>query len=321
MAFPSVTYTFSNGTSADATQVNQNFTDVINGLSDTTKDLSVSALTAAGAVSLTGATVAIGNAVSDALTIIAATTLNDTNFTQTLTTANRKHSITQSGASTSTDSPLSVDFTNTTASGAAAAFIRGASNTGNGTLRVDRNATGSGTNPVLLLQTNATAGGLILANNDLAGTPTLAFSVDATGLGVFASGVKFAAAGSTLATYTVGTSWTANLSATANLSGTPAASKQSYVRIGNLVTFQMRVTGFSQTAAGPTRTLFQFDLPVASGNTGDPINGTVMVYNAAEDTGQLVRVSGSTTAAFAAWRATTMTGAITVDVCGHYFIV
>lgn len=40
MAAPSVTYTFANSTIADATQVNQNFSDLINGMSDGTKDLS-----------------------------------------------------------------------------------------------------------------------------------------------------------------------------------------------------------------------------------------------------------------------------------------
>ena len=68
MAAPSVTHTFSNSTVADATQVNTNFTDVINGVSDGTKDLSVSAFTAAGAVTLNGA-VTLGNATGDDITI------------------------------------------------------------------------------------------------------------------------------------------------------------------------------------------------------------------------------------------------------------
>lgn len=55
MPFPSVTNTFTNGTTADATQVNQNFTDLINALSDTSKNISVSAITAAGATTLNGA--------------------------------------------------------------------------------------------------------------------------------------------------------------------------------------------------------------------------------------------------------------------------
>lgn len=71
MAYTTVTYTFSNSTTADATQVNQNFTDLINGLSDGTKDLSVSALTAAGTSTLNG-NVNLGNSSSDDLTITAA---------------------------------------------------------------------------------------------------------------------------------------------------------------------------------------------------------------------------------------------------------
>lgn len=70
MAGPSVTYTFSNSTTADATQVNQNFTDLINGLTDGTKDLSISALTAAGTATLNG-NINLGNATGDDLTITA----------------------------------------------------------------------------------------------------------------------------------------------------------------------------------------------------------------------------------------------------------
>lgn len=70
MANPSVTYTFSNGTTADATQVNQNFTDLINGLTDGTKSLTVDAITAAGAVSFQG-NVTLGNGSVDDLTVSA----------------------------------------------------------------------------------------------------------------------------------------------------------------------------------------------------------------------------------------------------------
>lgn len=70
MAGPSVTYTFSNSTTADATHVNQNFTDLINGATDGTKDYSISALTCAGNATFNGNTV-IGNASGDTLTITA----------------------------------------------------------------------------------------------------------------------------------------------------------------------------------------------------------------------------------------------------------
>lgn len=64
MAAPSVTNTFTNGTTADATEVNQNFTDVINGITDGTKDLTISAFTANGAAVFNG-TVTLGNATGD----------------------------------------------------------------------------------------------------------------------------------------------------------------------------------------------------------------------------------------------------------------
>jgi hypothetical protein len=70
MAAIAVTYTFSNSTTADATQVNQNFTDIVNGLSDGTKDISVNAGTFAGNVSISGNTT-IGNASGDDLTVTA----------------------------------------------------------------------------------------------------------------------------------------------------------------------------------------------------------------------------------------------------------
>jgi hypothetical protein len=68
MPAPSLTYTLTNGNTADATQVMQNFTDILNGVSDGTKDLSINALTAAGAATLNGH-VTLGNAAADDLTI------------------------------------------------------------------------------------------------------------------------------------------------------------------------------------------------------------------------------------------------------------
>lgn len=68
MAAPSVTHTFSNGTTADATEVNTNFSDIIAGITDGTKDLTISALTAQGAAVFNGATT-LGNATGDDVTI------------------------------------------------------------------------------------------------------------------------------------------------------------------------------------------------------------------------------------------------------------
>lgn len=70
MAFLSITYTFANSTVADATQVNTNFQDVVDALSNGTKDISISALTVAGTSTLNG-NVAVGNASGDDLTVSA----------------------------------------------------------------------------------------------------------------------------------------------------------------------------------------------------------------------------------------------------------
>lgn len=52
MAFPAVTYSITNGTPNDGSQVAQNFTDLVNGFSDGTKDINVMAITGNGAVTL-----------------------------------------------------------------------------------------------------------------------------------------------------------------------------------------------------------------------------------------------------------------------------
>lgn len=67
MANPSVTYTFTNSTTADGTQVSQNFIDLINAMTDGTKSFSIDALTVAGAALFNGA-VTLGNASGDDIT-------------------------------------------------------------------------------------------------------------------------------------------------------------------------------------------------------------------------------------------------------------
>jgi hypothetical protein len=67
MPFITVTNTLVNGATADATQVNQNFTDVINGTSDGTKNFNISALTTAGTLTSSGNTV-IGASSSNTVT-------------------------------------------------------------------------------------------------------------------------------------------------------------------------------------------------------------------------------------------------------------
>jgi hypothetical protein len=71
MAAPSYTYTLANSTTADATQVMQDFNDILNGVSDGTKDLNINALTCAGTVTLNGS-VTLGNSTTDDVTFAGA---------------------------------------------------------------------------------------------------------------------------------------------------------------------------------------------------------------------------------------------------------
>lgn len=51
MAFPAITYTFANSTASDAAQLNQNFSDLLTGITAGTKDINVSAGAFAGIIS------------------------------------------------------------------------------------------------------------------------------------------------------------------------------------------------------------------------------------------------------------------------------
>lgn len=70
MAAPSYTHTLTNGTTADASQVMQNFNDLLNGVTDGTKDLTIAGLTCSGNVSFQG-NVTLGNGSVDDLTVSA----------------------------------------------------------------------------------------------------------------------------------------------------------------------------------------------------------------------------------------------------------
>lgn len=70
MTSPSVTYTLTNGSVSDATQVATNFNDIIASLTDSTNDLSIAALTCSGTATLNGS-VNLGNSTSDDLAITA----------------------------------------------------------------------------------------------------------------------------------------------------------------------------------------------------------------------------------------------------------
>lgn len=71
MAFITVSNIFVNATTASASEINTNFTDLINGTSDGTKDFSIAALTCSGTLTANG-DVTLGNSSSDTLTLTAA---------------------------------------------------------------------------------------------------------------------------------------------------------------------------------------------------------------------------------------------------------
>jgi len=70
MAYMTVTNTLVNGNTADAGELNTNFSDVISATSDGTKDMNINALTCAGAVAFNG-NMTLGNATSDTVTFTA----------------------------------------------------------------------------------------------------------------------------------------------------------------------------------------------------------------------------------------------------------
>ena len=74
MAIPSVTYSFINGQTSDGPQVSQNFTDIINSLTDGTKSLTLDDVTCVD-LTTTGNNI-LGNNSSDTLTVNATITSN-----------------------------------------------------------------------------------------------------------------------------------------------------------------------------------------------------------------------------------------------------
>ena len=102
MANPTVTYTFVNGNVADASQVNQNFTDIINALTDGTKSINIDAITAAGTATFNGNTV-IGNASGDTSTVTATQTFNTAPKVDTIDEKTSTNGVQLKGRTSGTD--------------------------------------------------------------------------------------------------------------------------------------------------------------------------------------------------------------------------
>lgn len=110
MPSPSFTYTLTNGTTADADQVMQNFDDILNGVTDGTKDLSIAALTVAGTLTANG-NINLGNSSSDTITVTGTPTFGAaTTFSNTATFSSNATFSAQALISNGTASAPSVSF-------------------------------------------------------------------------------------------------------------------------------------------------------------------------------------------------------------------
>lgn len=240
MPSPSVTNTFSNGTTADATQVNTNFTDIINALTDGLKDLVVSSinlttLTVSGVATFNGA-VGLGNAAADAITITGTPTFS-TAITITATTNQIVLGVTNTTTINATAPSASRVYTLGDAGGAANFVLSsGALTSGrvpfvnaNGVLVDDSDMSFSAdtlTVTKLIASTSATISGLTSGRLVLASTS-----------GLLSDSSSFTYSGNTLTAHTLTVS-------TGNLT----------LSNGNLVLGANKYVDFSATSSGTTGT-------------------------------------------------------------------
>lgn len=242
MPAPSLTYTLSNNTTADASQVMQNFNDLLNGITDGTKDLSINALTLAGALTANG-NVTLGNSSSDTLTVTASLASNlvpSADGTYSLGSAtigyanlylsgNSNQVTVKASASTSGDWTFTLPVSG-------------------GTNNYLLTTNGSGTSAWTAITNSAwyadgsNAGTLSATTQTIGGAKT--FSAAAT----FSSGLVLGT-GSTLSNYST-TTWTpAGALSTAGSSSNSAQSGR-YTRIGNIIYFQGSFTFTKGTGTG-----------------------------------------------------------------------
>lgn len=212
MALPSVSYTFTNGTTASASQVNQNFTDLINGITDGSKSLSIDALTTAGAVTFaTTATITGNTTVGGTFGVTGNFSVNTTSFTVAASSGNtvvggtlgltgdfaintNKFQVTASSGNTSVAGTLAVTGTTTAAAINASGLITVTNATNNQRLKLVSAVNDSGTSLSLeSFGSVATAYGMILAGEQaLYATGNLNFMSD-NGSGI----MRWAVGGST----------------------------------------------------------------------------------------------------------------------------
>lgn len=252
MANISVTYSFTNGTTADATEVNQNFTDIINGTSDGTKDLSVSAITAAGTLTANGA-VNLGNATSDDITVTgrfasdldpktaASNTLGDA--TQTWQALYLDNTATDGGAIYFDGG--STEYLKSTADGVSLEVGGfGSIKIPDGTVSLPSIWSSTGTSDTGMYMDTADEIDFSCAGSDV--------------LNISASGLTFALGGAALGAFAHG-AHNPTIADRTNCSGGSATG--SYTRIGNLVVFYGNID-ITVTSSG-VNTVFSMTVPVA----------------------------------------------------------
>jgi len=224
MAAPTITYALTNGTTADASQVAQNFTDLLNGYTDGTKDLSISALTCAGTATLNGH-INLGNSSADDLTITA-----------------------------SLASTIPIKTNNSFNIGSATLGLAGVY-LGNG---------GLGATCLVLSASHATTRSYTIPDCATAANFLMSeLAQSKNGIMTFNNGIKVSSAGSTLATYTSGTTWTPVLAFSGgNSTSTIAINYAKYGQVGDFVTVDFAVT---LTKSGtPSGNFILTGLPIAA---------------------------------------------------------
>lgn len=224
MANPSVTYTFTNGNVADASQVNQNFTDLINSLIDGSKSINIDAATIGGLFTANG-NVDLGNAAGDSISV---TGFVDTNITMKSVDA---------GAAAGPDLIIDRDSASAADGDAIGRVIfRGNDDAGtpadNDYASIEASIVDSGAGSEDgKLEFKTCAAGTNAARITLSSdTATIA------PLTTFSTGISLPSTGATASNLTFYAEASSNLTFTANSSGATATNTVSYVRVGRMLT-------------------------------------------------------------------------------------
>lgn len=279
MSAPSYTYALANGATADASQVMQNYNDILNGVTDGTKDLTISALTCNGAVSFKG-TVALGDASSDDITVtgsLASTIPIKTTNTYDIGSSTIGLRALYFGANSQTAKIVGnaamagavvVTLPPTTATLATLALIETFTN---------KTLTSPNVNEAVALTSTSTKLNYLTSAGGTTGTAStnIVFSTSPTlvspTLGVAAATSISLGGGNAMDSYTEGT-WTPAVAPSGTAWGaSPAYTVQvgTYTRIGRAVHFQLYVQWTLSSSGTPTGNVQISGLPYTSKNTSN----------------------------------------------------